>query len=515
MALKNSLISNDVRQEFSVGASRALGLHKAEDIQHLDGTALLHIQSLLGHGSDWGVWQTPRNWFPGGFKAGWSVCIKDRINSLLPVNLRSVHVRECDSHQLLCQLIDDSLLMCIRYLILCRIGPMSLVNWRDSLDPSVIAQIAYSHLPKLAVIGIEKELNKANLLDQIANKRQNKTTQSISCFSLINYEDIDTLSSAISTKQCLKNEIKRMHAAFTRKLWGDVPDVRIDISKITQVRGHQLKQQQERTSSPHLPLPDEFVGEIGQKSYWLIKHLGPNLLCILNDFQEIWKDAAVRGIDARNLSETCRKYLSVYSWRDAEGVVIKNLPFDMRLNQRGSHSKKTSASLRFESQSIGSSIESSGMSEGTKSASWPPRGAAHIFGLTRALQGAHLFVIGLSTGARNGEALVMERGCVTRAPDGIPYANGKTYKLVRRHEGQLRDWALPALAEAAFEQQAKLICLVERLSPLSEISAVVNPSKVIPGIGLWFASKRSWCGTDFCNSSASTQRLRPNFGHGD
>lgn len=118
----------------------------------------------------------------------------------------------------------------------------------------------------------------------------------------------------------------------------------------------------------------------------------------------------------------------------------------------------------------------------------PARGATQVFGLARVLQGAHLFVTGLSTGCRNGEILIMERSAIRRARDGTTFANGRTYKLVRRHDGELRDWPLPEFAERAFEQQVKLISLTERLPPLSALRPLSNPREIPEGKNLWFSS---------------------------
>lgn len=480
MTSKNSVVASDVRLQFRTAHLDVLNKVAVEDVQHMDQLSLLHLQSMLGHGSTWGIWQTPRSWFPGGFKAGWNARVRDRIVDLLPKEELGTEV--ClDLQPRISQLLESAVLSCTRYLVLCRIGPVSLSNLRDSLDPSVIAQMGYSHLPILASVSIEKAFRSTIAIDDLLQESVVDGT----CFSRLEFTDIDALEYSDSVKQVMKGELKRMHAAFTRGIWTDSPGIGTDITKVTSVAGDKQGYELEAKASPHLPLPDDFVGAIGQKSNWLILNLGPNLLCILKEFLSIWEKSAQLGLGSRYVSEICQKYLAGYSWIDTNGRALEALPFELRLNRRGAHSKKLSKPQSMERLVKEESLEGGGDTSEI-SVSWPPRGAAQIFGLARLLQGAHLFVIGLSTGARNGETLVMERSCVHRAPDGVPYANGRTYKLVRLHEGEVRDWPLPELAERAFDQQEKLISLVERLSPLGQQGAVADPRTISRGTGLWF-----------------------------
>lgn len=483
MSAANSLIDADIRLQFRNLRSTVLDQFSIEDIQTLDKVELLHLQALLGHGSDWGVWQTPRQWFPSGFNAGWNARIKDRIVGLLEKILVDHPEYSQNLTLTLSSLIEGAVLSCIRYCILCRIGPVSRSNGRDSLDPSVIAQLAYAHLPIIASASIAKAVAFQGDCDKSKRPQLQKVIERGLCFGRLEWEDIDALHYSQSYKQTIKAELRRMHACSQRGLWRDSPDLSVDIKEVTSVKGVRQAEEPELLSLPHLPLPDEFVGEIGKKSNWLIENLGPNLLRILTDFQAVWEDAAHVGLDPRTLSEKCQKYLRHFSWIDVGGNPIEAIPFELRLNQRGSQSKKQ--------VNVSKTSHSEKFSQGdhlNRSASWPPRGAAQIFGLARLLQGAHLFVIGLSTGSRNGETLEMERSCVQRAPNGIPFACGRTFKLVRRHEGELREWPLPALAEAAFDQQEKLVSLMERLCPLGMRNTIVKPSTVPRGRGLWFTS---------------------------
>jgi hypothetical protein len=81
------------------------------------------------------------------------------------------------------------------------------------------------------------------------------------------------------------------------------------------------------------------------------------------------------------------------------------------------------------------------------------------------LQGAHLFVVGMSAAPRKMELLSLDRNCVVRASDGTPFARGRTFKLVERNGGELRDWVLPDLATVAIEQQTRLANVMEIIGP--------------------------------------------------
>jgi hypothetical protein len=102
--------------------------------------------------------------------------------------------------------------------------------------------------------------------------------------------------------------------------------------------------------------------------------------------------------------------------------------------------------------------------------SWPPRYYSEIQGLFAAMQRAHLFVVLISEGARHSEVVDMRRDCVVYARNGMPYANGRTFKLVERLDGEEREWVLPDVAAQAIEQQARLVALVEKLESMMPTS---------------------------------------------
>lgn len=133
--------------------------------------------------------------------------------------------------------------------------------------------------------------------------------------------------------------------------------------------------------------------------------------------------------------------LTQWEWKDENGVSIQQPPFAIKLSQ---HGKK-----RYEISEANSQ--------------WPPKTLAELLGLCGNVQQAHLFVVSMSTGGRKSETLDLRRNCVEYARNGIPYASGRTFKLVRMHEGEIRDWVLPDLAVKAIAQQVCLVDAMERL----------------------------------------------------
>jgi hypothetical protein len=97
---------------------------------------------------------------------------------------------------------------------------------------------------------------------------------------------------------------------------------------------------------------------------------------------------------------------------------------------------------------------------------WPPKNQSEIFGLLQNVQMAHIFVVAMSTGARRSEILTLGRDCIVYGKDDIPHASGRTFKLVQRHEGVIREWVLPELAVQAIEQQVRIIELVETIGTI-------------------------------------------------
>ena len=472
--------------DFEVKSTQVLAMYSAESVQNMSQAELQRLKSLLGHGDEWTTWSTPREWFPSGSPSFWDVRIRERLVAHLPDDLvHSMHatLSEFESTSRLENVLDQAVLACNRYLVLCRIAPVHLGNGRNSLDPSLLAQNAHQRIPLLAATGIIKALAVFSEGNQPPTEEETLRVPLL-FFSSVSQDDVKAMPFSLSKKQGVFTEMKRMHAASTRGLWIDVPPISIDLKKSTRVSGEAEVTPPEVLRSPHLPLPDEYLCDIGQRSHWIIEHLGPNILRVLSEFQVLWQEAHDLKLDVRTLSDRCAANLKTQVWVDAHGQMIDRLPFELKLSQRGAHSKKTSKAMLTLSIEL-DEHDKNCVKDKTRTETWPPRRAAQLFGLAKMLQGAHLFVVGLSTGSRVGELLTMNRGDIHHAPDGIAFANGRTFKLVRRHDGQSRDWPLPRFAENAILQQAKLMSLWERLSPLSGTHPIIAPPKFTEGTNLW------------------------------
>lgn len=473
-------------RDFEAKSNQVLAQYSPENVQYMSQPELQCLKSLLGHGEEWTTWSTPREWFPSGSRSSWDVCIKERLVANLPEELKTLMrttLSDCESSSRLEILLAQAVLACNRYLVLCRIAPVHLGNGRDSLDPSVIAQNAHQSISFLAAVGISKAMAGVGESRNPITEEE-KMRVPLLIFASVSRDDVSAMPLSASTKQSVFTEMKRMHAASNRGLWVDAPTTGVDLTKTTRVSGQAVATQPEILRAPHLPLPDDYLCELGQRSHWIIEHLGPNILRVLSDFQGLWQEAYDLKLDVRTLSDRCAATLKSQVWIDAHGQPIAQLPFELKLSQRGAHSKKKSLTEVALSHELGEHDHNC-VNEKKRTEAWPPRRAAQLFGLAKVLQGAHLFVAGLSTGTRIGELLTMKRGAIHHAPDGTAFANGRTFKLVRRHDGQLRDWPLPKFAENAILQQAKLMSLWERLSPLSHIRPFISPAEVTEGTNLW------------------------------
>ncbi|GAB2541124.1 hypothetical protein GCM10027032_30100 [Simplicispira piscis] len=483
---RGHVIQREVRAAFEASPDVVLAKYAAEDVQRMGQLELQHVKYLLGHGDDWTTWMTPREWFPVGSRSHWNVRIEERVLANLRVHLKQPVSRGSDVEPVIQGLVDSAVLNCNRYLVLCRIAPVSLRNGRDSLDPSVLAMMAHQSVAFIAAIAVANAMVALDEVDTGFGEGKNPSLPLVR-FASVSRENVDALPLSNSVKLNIKNELKRMHAASDRGLWTDAPLWGVDPKILTRVSGDFDTPTSAAHCEPHLPLPDAYVEEIGTKSHWIIENLGPNILRVLSNFQNLWQEAHESKDDIRTVSDRCAAILKNEVWIDATGQVIEKLPFPLKLSQRGSHSKKTSNDETAISRGeIDADV--SGPEHSTRTEAWPPRRAAQLFGLAKVLQGAHLFVAGLSTGSRNGEILTIERGAIRNAPDGTAFVNGRTYKLVRRHNGEWRDWPIPDLAVRAFVQQAKLIALMERLSPINPAKPMWSPAETTYRSNLWFGS---------------------------
>lgn len=406
-----------------------------ENIQFATREVLIAMQSSLLHGSEWGIWETPKRWAPMFKQSLLRVDLKARILALLPAEASAYRDLEPNPSSIdwvrLERALAIAVLQTTRYLVLCRVGPVGLRHAaNESSDPSTLAQRAHQFLPMLAALCVSKWL-----------ERHTRASEAEAFFSLLSIEDLAHLSSR--NRDALKVEMHRMAMLSEKALWFDAPkQSRIEVT--TNPTGDKSPPTPDVERDPHQPFPDDWTGEMGHKCAWLIENLASSVIDVLGRLEELWNRAASTGAKPPTLTRWCQEYLSTYEWRDAAGQKLATLPFSLGLSRRGAKD------------------------DGGDALAWPPVNAAQIFGLAKTVQTAHLFIVGLSMGSRRSETLTLERNCVRRGRDGELYASGRTFKLVQWHDGEERDWVLPDLAAQAIEQQSRLVAAGERLSSSSQ-----------------------------------------------
>ncbi len=191
----------------------------------------------------------------------------------------------------------------------------------------------------------------------------------------------------------------------------------------------------------HQPLPDELVAEAGWRFIWMLENLGPNLIDCGRQLaairQQALQQAVARGLKPGSLvnllNQVSQSFLATYVWRTRDGEKIDSLPFaiDMVFSKKN----KDGAQTEF---------------------SWPPRYYRVVDQLLQILQDAHMFMFLLATGGRISECLSLQADCIVdEKPDQDSIA-GRTYKLVYREGGKLREWPVPTVVLKAIQQQIEL-----------------------------------------------------------
>lgn len=231
--------------------------------------------------------------------------------------------------------VTASVLSLTRYLVICRMGPAGIGKKAKgrALDPSTLSRTAYQQLPQLMAIGLSKRLSALGPNEGISGKEL--------FFRHIAAEDLDRYSPG--ERQRLEVELKRMHVLAERECWVDVPLLGADASDVTSVAGPVEKPQPQHKVDPHLPLPDDYVAEMGRYSLWLIRDLAPSLLVVVSEIRSIWlstDDLSVSpGSIAQRRDDAVRKLLAEHTWLDSEGRPISAPPFNIRLSRSGKNSR--------------------------------------------------------------------------------------------------------------------------------------------------------------------------------
>lgn len=420
-----------------VEASRSFALSKfsAGDIQTLTAQQALELQASLRHGSKLGTWETPAAWLPPGKRAvhRQAADFRQRILRYLPdwPNTETPAITKA---------LDCAVLSLTRYLLLLRLGPAGLgrKGSNRSLDVTTISAIAHQQGAALYAKALQKFFEGSAKFGDIG---------AVALLSQLS--DADFAEDSSYTGRETRRECERMRMLADRDLWADAPTL-LRQSRSDAMKGTPPSNPRPARREPHLPFPDDYLSAMAERSLWLMKVIGPNVLAVTEQMVEIWAESIKPGwawptITSYRQNET-REYLGKYVWRDPAGTEMTALPFELRLPEE----------LKF--------AVLNPQKDQTSEMRWPPRNYRDVKAVLCTVQMAHYFIVALSMGARASEALSLERNCVVYAADGRPYANGLTYKLVQAFEGEPRDWLLPDIAVKAIEQQSRLAALAEQIS---------------------------------------------------
>lgn len=450
----------DKKTEIATARDLALVAITVEDIQRLDRVQLLDLQRILQHGDTFGVWVTPQKWLVTSVKKSNGLSRSDmrqRIIDCLPENLRQIAKiakNTANADHSLALGIEQALLTLTRYLILLRMGPVGrfTANHR-SLAVSTISQFAYTYGPQLLALGLAKRVHLATVAAAIGLSSSQEIAPESDILTPLTMDDLAALTP--NSRKCCLAECDRMRRLQDMGLWWDTPSLKRQ-SRSRAMKGKKSFTEKPEEKDAHKPLPDEYVAQMGERSLWLIQDLAPNLLNIAAEMADLWTATSSMGLapstvaDKRNVG--VRAILDRHEWRDHKGRAFKNPPFSLKLPMETGIGKINRVKKR--GPDPGESV-------------WPPRTYMHIKGLLGVVQAAHYFVAALSMGSRQSETLSLQRNCVVYATDNRPYANGRTYKLQQRHDGQARDWLLPDYAVKALEQQTRLVRLTEYIAAVT------------------------------------------------
>lgn len=459
--------------EVEASRSRALLCSPFEFVQKMSPNEVVVVQEILQHGSAFGYWVTPKKWqkTQSGV-ATFNIDIRNRINNFLPMDLKALLKQGGTSRASqpsvcrLSRLIELAVLVQTRYLILMRMGPAALgkKGRAKSLDPTSVKVIAYSYLPHMLAISIAKKY-KASVTPTLEEDAENHTQK---FFTVLEPSDFDSMSSSVKKKTLL--EVARMHRLSQVGCWTDVPAIGQELDVITRVRGDSVRKPRESKVNVHLPLPDDYVSEMGVKSLWLINNFAPNLLLLGEQICVIWAETNHLGLSADQVMARRKvlvtKLLDSHVWRDSEGATFREPPFKIRLTQHGKKLHHVRNIEKRRAKLAAAGTDENDDAESVVDLNWPPRTFGEVMALMGNLQLAHLFVVGLSTASRKSEAIDLTRDCVRYERNSFPYARGRTFKLVERNDGEFRDWVLPDVAAQAIEQQVRLVRCLEKIGTM-------------------------------------------------
>lgn len=380
---------------------------KVEVIQHLGRDDLLSAQSLLGHGELWGRWQTPKSLASGSLKRCVRVLDLDGL-------LRNYLAKDSPpSASSVDQLVEEGVLVLTRLALLMRLIPSGGTGHGKPrrLKSSSITTYLYRSWPRITARAI---------------RRKAEGSAAVGLFRCLTEADLQEFKAYEGTRI----ELDRLGTLVARGVWSDAPPL-ANVRQTTDPSQQPSSPPPQHKPESFLPLPDDWLAEIGPRVLWIIRDLGPNLLRLLEAMPQELKSinsALSQTTISRHVARRIQEHLRRLPWLDRTGQPLSP-PFPMTT----SHNKW-----------------------GRDRFAWPPRGWEHVVNLSLTLQAAHLFIALLTSAGRLGEVATLARGCVEVGRDGKDYLKGFTYKLSGNLFGDARQWPAPAILCQCLGQQVRL-----------------------------------------------------------
>lgn len=400
---------NDMNSLSALRAAVPLDL-RIERIQEMQTAELSVLQAALGYGDRWGVIEAPAALVPPG---------RWQQPSVRTIDFHAELVR----HSVPSSMLEAGILTLTQLALLQLTAPTHTRRGTIQLKPSsVIQQLRYW----------------IDIVATVACKPGAPVGDLVWPYSL---EDIRTSRNP----KRISNNLARLRQYADRALWPLPPVTKQKDKTELSRQAPKPSPMPGKEEQSFQPLPDSFVADAGWRLSWIASELGPSLLAVAKGFVKIAKEHPLAGgalstVTGRRMARRS-EFLAQFQWTDSKGNRIEALPFEAHISGSGNDSQKFL---------------------------WPPRTGSQVVELFKQLQMAHFFIFMLSAGSRVSESLSLKPGCISIAPDGLPLANGLTYKLSQVVDGEERDWPLPEKALEALRQQEALVAVLGELGSLTD-----------------------------------------------
>lgn len=436
--------------------------YAVDTIQHLDRDALLEIQSLLEQGETFGHWELPQRWLCGDFLEHYrrkSFDIAKRITWFIPTDLLDAALRPLATQNSYSNLIELGVLQTTRLLIILRLTNIHPSGGRSTkpLHPRTVNTIGYSRIAPMMALSIINVLRSSNDIELAL------AAENLLCFH--SGEFTNGLTSRQT--QDIKIECRRLHVLGEYGIWKDLPNLAgIKVSKAMKL--HTSQSVAPRRVEHHLPLPDEYVAEMGAKCVWVLHNIAPRVTVILNQLSDAWTHQ-IQNSDG-NSAKSQKKLrlirniiLNQKFIADREGA-FPQPPFNIDI-----HSKYKIEQLF------------NGDINGHQKAGF----FTAIVNLTRLVQQASLFVLSLSSAARKSELMSWKRYLLIDERKEYAGAEGKLFKNAAHLDGDVKTWLLPEVPLFALTQQVSLGTTIDRMVSARDQLPEDSPSEDSESKPLW------------------------------